>query len=559
MSAQPESLRIVIIGGVAGGASAAARARRCDANAEITILEKGPYVSFANCGLPYHLGGEIEDREKLLVATPELFWNRFRVRVRTGHEVESIDRKAQTVTGKTDDGEEFKVPYDRLILATGSEPILPDPCDVESENVFQLWTMHDMDAILAYMKNRPCRQATVIGAGFVGLEVVEQLASREVSVQLVERLPQVLGPLDPEMARLVELELAKHGVKVHVGVSVEKLLSTNNRTTAVKLEGGDSIAADLVIVGAGVRPRTALASDVDLEIGKTGGVTINEHCQTTDPLIYAVGDMVEYHHGTLDEKMRVPLAGPANRAGRVAGAHAATGSSEALGAVQGTAIVRVFGLTAGTTGLNARTCEVHDIEYRSATIQAAHHASYFPGAKNLTIKIHYSPSGRLLGGQVVGAEGVDKRIDVLASVLHFGGTVSDLAQLDLAYAPPFGSAKDPLHMAAFVAENDLRGIPNLISADSTFGGLQVVDVRTDAELERLPLEGAVHIPIDELSDRWQELDPAQPTVTVCHSGKRAHVAACLLLGKGFQTVMNLSGGMSIRKLTEPSPARTVSS
>lgn len=548
-NAQPEKLRIVIIGGVAGGASAAARARRCNANAHITIVEKGPVVSFANCGLPYHIGGEIVDRAKLLVATPELFWDRFRVQVRTGHEVQAIDRTARTVTGTTSDGARFTLPYDRLILATGSEPIRPPFSQEPADNLLHLWTLHDMDRILELINKQACQKVSVIGAGYVGLEIVEQLKLRNLEVTLLERLPQVLAPLDVEMAKLIELEVRQAGVNVRLGVSVENLLTSNNRVTGLKLAGGETVATDLVIVSIGVRPRIELAQAAGIELGPSGGVKINVFCQTSDPLIYAAGDIVEYHHGTLDRPMRIPLAGPANRAGRVAGTHAATGRSEPLASVQGTSIVRVFGLTAGATGLNSRQCEAANFDYRSAIVQAPHHASYFPGSKNLTIKALYQPStGKLLGVQAVGGDGVDKRLDVAATVLHFGGSVHDLAGLDLAYAPPFGSAKDPIHMAAFVAENDLAQAPMLTDYDTVLHGFQVVDVRNANELTKLPLPGAIHIPIDELSKRWGELDPSLPTITVCHSGKRAHVAACLLQSHGFSQVANLNGGMSIRQL-----------
>jgi len=545
-------LRIVVVGGVAGGASAAARARRCNAQAEITILEKGPVVSFANCGLPYHIGGEIVERSKLLVATPELFWDRFRVRVRTGHEVTTVNRSAKTVNGVTSAGEEFKVPYDRLILATGSEPIRPAFCNVSADNVFSLWTLDDMDRILGTMKKHPCKRATVIGGGYVGLEVVEQLKHRGIDVTLIERLSQVLTPLDPEMAKLIELEMRQAGVKVMLGAEVESLLTGRNRVvTAVKLADNQTVPTDLVIVSIGVRPRTALAQAAGLEIGASGGVKINVYCQTSDPDIFAVGDIVEYHHGTLDRPLRVPLAGPANRSGRIAGAYAAVGASQPLASVQGTSVVRVFGLSAGGTGLNSRMAREAQIDFRTAIAQAPHHASYFPGAKNLTLKILYRPdNGQLLGAQAVGGEGVDKRLDVAATVLHFSGTIHDLAGLDLAYAPPFGSAKDPIHMAAFVAENDLARLPELVGYDAELEGLQVVDVRSASELEKLPLLGAIHIPVDELSERWSELDPSLPTVTVCHSGKRAHIAACLLRGHGFERVRNLNGGMSIRRLRE---------
>jgi len=546
-----EPLRIVIVGGVAGGATAAARARRANANAEITILEKGPVVSFANCGLPYHLGEEIVERSKLLVATSQMFWQRFRVRVCTGHTVEHIDRQARTVSGHTLQGEQFSMAYDKLILATGSEPVRPDVFNVPASNVFQLWTLEDMDRIIAFLKQKPCSHATVIGAGFVGLEVVEQLARHGMKLSLVERLPQVLGPLDAEMARLIQEELQRNSVQVSLNATVADLEVSAGRVVELRLEDGRCLKTDLVIVGAGVRPRTELAVAAGLSIGKVGGVVVNEYCQTSDPHIYAAGDMIEYRHGALDQHTRMPLAGPANRAGRVAGAHAASDCSPSLAPVQGTSIVRVFDLAAGLTGLNERLCKQNGIEYRTATIQAPHHASYFPGAQNLILKIVYSPTDRrVLGAQAVGKEGVDKRLDIVATLLHFRGTIDDLAGLDLAYAPPFGSAKDPIHQAAFVAQNDLATYPALLPTNSILDGFQVVDVRNSGELEKLPLPGAIHIPVDEMAERWGELNPEKPTIVVCHSGKRAHVAASWLLGKGFSSVENLNGGMSHRRLFE---------
>ncbi|MFK7736713.1 MAG: FAD-dependent oxidoreductase [Pirellulaceae bacterium] len=549
--------RIVIVGGVAGGASAAARARRCDSNAEITILEKGPAASFANCGLPYHIGGEIAEREKLIVASADLFWERFRIRVRTGHEVIAIDRDAQTVTGrKVEDGEEFKLPYDRLILSTGSTPVRPGFQSVESENVFSLWTLDDMDSILQSMKRRPSGKAVVIGAGFVGLEIAEQLVEIGMRVAIVQKSPQVLNPLDAEMAKLVERELSEKGVELYLYDEVQELLIANNRCTAVKLKE-ESIATELVIVAAGVRPRTELAVDSGLPIGETGGVLVNEYCQTEDPRVYAVGDMVEYKHQILDRTMRVPLAGPANKAGRIAGAHAAGGPCKPMPPVLGTSIVRVFEVAAGMTGLNARQCDLEGMDHRVATIQAAHHASYFPGARGLTLKIVYTPTGKLLGAQAVGPDGIDKRIDVLATLISQGGSVDDLADLDLAYAPPFGSAKDPVHMAAFAAQNDLEKFPELIGSNADLSAFQVVDVRAAKEFKKLPpVKNAVCIPVDELHERYGELDPDRETVTICHSGKRAHVAACLLRGLGFKRVCNLNGGMSIRSLLTATPSTT---
>lgn len=545
-------IKIVIVGGVAGGATAAARARRMNANAEITVVEKGNAVSFANCGLPYHLGGEIEDRNKLLVANKDLFWHRFRIRICLQHEATKIDRQTQTVTGLNANGDQFELVYDKLILATGSEPIRPEFAHVNATNLFQLWTLDDMDKIIAHVQKESTKHVTVVGAGFVGLEVVEQLERLGKQIHLVEKLPQVLGPLDSEMAKLVEQELVRHQVALSMGTGVEKLELSGDSVSKVVLENGKSIATDLVIVGAGVKPRTGLAASAGLTLGRSGGVVVNEYCQTSDPSIYAVGDMIEYQHGVLGHGARVPLAGPANRSGRVAGTHAALGEAKPMSAVQGTAIVRVFDITAGVTGLNERACKLNGISCGVATIQAPQHASYFPGAKNLTIKLTYdSSSGRVLGCQVVGAEGVDKRLDVVATVLNFAGTVDDLAGLDLAYAPPFGSAKDPIHMAAFVAQNDLANYPELIASNTDLQDFQVIDVRNEKEIEQLPFPGSIHIPVDEITSRWGSLDAQKPTVVVCHSGKRAHVAASWLIGKGFASVQNLNGGLSIRMLNNP--------
>jgi NADPH-dependent 2,4-dienoyl-CoA reductase/sulfur reductase-like enzyme/rhodanese-related sulfurtransferase len=545
MAESLKKLRILVVGGVAGGASAATRARRVNADAEITIFEKGPVISFANCGLPYHIGGEIAQREKLLVATPELFQKRFGIHVKTLHEVTAIDRAAQTISvinhaTKTTQS----LGFDRLILATGAEPISPPFWNSQATNLFHLWTMHDLDRIMQQMQSGVSR-AVIVGGGFVGLEVVEQLHRRGVAVTVVERDPQVLPPLDRPFAKLIEEHMSNKGVSLKLSASIERL----EIVTAVCLQDGSSIPADLVIVGAGVRPRTAIASGCGLEIGKTGGVRVNAHMQTSDPMIYAVGDMVEYEHGVLQESMRVPLAGPANRAGRIAGAHAASGKSDLMGSVLGTAIVRVFDQTAACTGLNEKVLKARKMQYRVAIIQAAHHAGYYPGAQSMQLKLLYSPdSGRILGAQAVGGDGVDKRIDIIATAMHFGGTVRDLAQLDLAYAPPFGSAKDPVHMAAFTACNDLDMAPSIALPDSDLNDKQVIDVRTAKERQELPLPGAIAIGVDEMIDRWQELDPARDTIVVCHSGKRAHVAACWLKNKGFASVSNLTGGMAIRSL-----------
>jgi NADPH-dependent 2,4-dienoyl-CoA reductase/sulfur reductase-like enzyme/rhodanese-related sulfurtransferase len=547
--------RIVIIGGVAAGASAATRARRIDPKAEITILEKGPAVSFANCGLPYHLGGEIADRNKLLVATPELFWNRFEIRVRTFQEVVAIERESKmlTIQDTSDPTRTFtqfastQIGYDKLILAMGAEPVLPPFAIDRGPNVFQLWTLPDMDGILRQIHETKVRRALVVGAGFVGIEVVEQLHRIGIQVDLVERSPTVLNRLDPIFGNMACNILRKENIHPIQGQSVLELKSHERRVHTAVLSDGTNLPTDLVILGVGVRPRTQLAARAGLEVGNSGGLVVNEFMQTSDPSIYAAGDLVEYTHQITHAKTLNPLAGPANRSGRIAGEHAACGHSQPMGGVLGTSIVRVFHSTVGMTGLNEKYLDSQKIPYRTAIVQATDHASYFPGATNMQLKVLYeAPSGRILGAQAIGGNGVDKRIDILATAMTLGGTVYDLAKIDLAYAPPFGSAKDPIHMIAFTAINDLHEQPRLLPPDADLGGYQVVDVRTPKEQSELPLEGATAIPIDELPGRCQELDPDQPTVVVCHSGKRAHVGACRLKASGFSRVYNLTGGMSVR-------------
>lgn len=553
-SIQP--LRIVIVGGVAGGASAATRARRVNADAEITIIEKGAAVSFANCGLPYHVGGEIADRAKLLVATPELFWKRFRIVVKTHHEVVSIDRSTRTIRvvhRNPADGSatESTLPYDRLILATGAEPVRPPFASEMPANAFHLWTLSDMDHLMAYISANQVRRCLVIGAGFVGVEVVEQFHRRGLHVDLVERNPQVLTRLDPIFAKMVSQHMESKGVRVLTGESVSGLELQEGKAKVAVLESGQRLETDLVVIGAGVRPRTLLAAGAELAIGPMGGIVVNEFMRTGDPNIYAVGDAVEYTHGVTGNKGLNPLAGPANRSGRIAGEHAARGCSQPMGGVLGTSIVRVFELTAASTGLNEQQLTRSQTPFRTAIVQAASHASYFPGARSMQLKLLYSPEGgRILGGQAVGGDGVDKRIDVIATAMSFQATVYDLAKLDLAYAPPYGSAKDPIHMVAFTAINDLSRSPRLVPPDANLDGLQVVDVRTERERQQLPLPGAIPIEVDALAERWTELDPNSPTVVVCHSGKRAHIGASWLASKGFRDVSNLTGGMAIRSVAQ---------
>jgi NADPH-dependent 2,4-dienoyl-CoA reductase/sulfur reductase-like enzyme/rhodanese-related sulfurtransferase len=539
---------IVIVGGVAGGASAAARARRMNEQARIIIFEKDEYISFANCGLPYYIGGEITEHSSLLLATPQKFAQWFNIDVHPRHEVLRIDREAKTVQVRDIDGErEFAQSYDRLILAPGADPVMPPIEGLAASNVFTLRNVPDADAIRAYIDEEPPQRAVVVGAGYIGLEMVEMLHHRGMEVAVVEMLDQVLPPLDPEMAHMVEVELERHDVQVHTGAAMSGVQRDEQRVTAVELADGTKLPADLVIVGAGVRPKTKLAVEAGLDIGAGGGIAVNEYMQTSDPAVYAVGDAAEYVHGVLDKAMRIPLAGPANRAGRVAGEHAATDTGPTMPKALGTSIVRVFDLTAAGTGLNMKTAEKEGLAARAVWVPGNHHVTYYPGAQEMMIKLVYEAgTGRILGAQAVGGQGVDKRIDVIATAMHFGGKIDDLAGLDLTYAPPYGAAKDPVHLAAFTAQNDLRDLDHLeppTAVGSFAGRVQLVDVRTAEEWEAGRLDGALWIPLHELRGRVDELDRTKPVVTYCKGGQRSYYATRLLRQHGFADVRTLSGGM----------------
>ncbi|EGF23974.1 FAD-dependent oxidoreductase [Rhodopirellula baltica] len=547
-------VRLVIVGGVAGGASAATRARRMNEQAEIILFEKDEDVSFANCGLPYHIGEEIKNRDALVVASADFLRRRFQLDVRTREEVVSIDREKRCVTvvrhGATSEKDKtYEQPYDKLILAPGASPIVPALPGVDASNVLTLRNLVDMDRIKARVDSGSVRRAVVVGAGYIGLEMVEQLRRREMDVDLIELREQVLPLLDHEMARPIEDELRRNNVGVHLGVGLESIQLDGDRATSVRLSNGTELSTDLVILGIGVRPNSELAKEAGLEIGSTGGITIDEFSRTSDSDIYAVGDASEPVYGPTGTPMRVPLAGPANRSGRLAGEHAVTGQSAAATPVWGTSVVRVFDVSVGMTGLTRASAKRFGKDASSVTIVAKHHAGYFPGAEVMTLKLAFEPAtGKVLGAQCVGGEGIDKRIDVIATAMHFGGTVRDLAGLDLAYAPPFGSAKDPVHMAAFAACNALDEIESFRDSDDSLGEVQVVDVRGAGEIEKTPLReasGAMHIPVDELRERLSELDRSKPTVVSCAVGVRGHIAARILRQNGFD-VQNLSGGATVR-------------
>lgn len=549
------SLRIVIIGGVAGGMSAATRARRMNEQASITVLDKCGYISFANCGLPYYLAGRIKSKDKLLLTTPQAVAKRYNIDARVHHEVMRIDRAGKVVQAKDAAGQLIELPYDKLIIATGAEAIVPPIAHVHAPNVFLLRSMEDTFALEQWLTNHKPAQgpgplrATIIGAGFIGLEMTEALRDRSLTVTLVEKAAHPLPMLDPEMAPEIVKELAAHEARLIAGTGLKALHAANDASPvqSVELEDGTRIETDLVLLSIGVRPNIALAQAAGLKIGASGAIAVDEYQRTSDPDIYAVGDASEVRHGVTDQLTRIPLAGPANRQGRLAGEHAATGSSAPAAKVFGTAIVQVFGLSAGITGLSEAAARKAGLDADSAYVLPNHHAGYYPGAQQMRLKLVYEKStGRVLGAQAVGREGIDKRLDVIAATLHFRGTVEDLGELDLAYAPQFGAAKDPVHYAAFAAENQRRQITAAISPFSLNGQFRL-DVRTPQEFAAGALRGAVNIPVDELRQRIGELDPQRSTAICCQVGLRGYIAQRILQQHGFADVKNLKGGYLMAK------------
>jgi NADPH-dependent 2,4-dienoyl-CoA reductase/sulfur reductase-like enzyme/rhodanese-related sulfurtransferase len=537
--------RIVIVGGVAGGASAAARARRVDESAEITIFERGPYISFANCGLPYHIAGEIEDRSKLLIMTPEKMWLRSRVHVHVNHEVISIDRAGKTIRVRRPNGSEEDFPYDKLILSQGAKPIVPPIPGADLPNVFTLRDVPDMDRIIAFVDSRRPGSAAIIGGGFIGLEMAEAFHRRGMHVTVIEKLPHILPLLDHDMA--LQLENRVRGTDFAVMTDTE---AKSFSAEGVELADGAFVSAELILLSVGVRAEVDLARRAGLEIGVTGGVKVNARMESTDPDIYAVGDAAETTHMLTGARTRIPLAGPANRQGRIAGANAAGGHFLYPGAL-GTSIVRVLQMTAGFTGLNSAQAAKAGFSFFSSVTIDPNHAGYYPGSKPMMIKIIAEEgTGRLLGAQIVGQEGVDKRTDVLATAIAGRMTVFDLESLDLAYAPPFGSANDPINTAGFVADHIVRAdVASISPEDWHPDGEFLVDVREQNEVDETGvLRDAVHIPLGELRDRLAELPRNRRILVYCQKGQRGYLAACALKGSGFQDVVNLRGGFALARL-----------
>ncbi|MCE5326263.1 MAG: FAD-dependent oxidoreductase [Planctomycetaceae bacterium] len=540
--------RIVIVGGVAGGASTAARARRLSEEAQIILIERGQYVSFANCGLPYYLGGRIADRSRLLVATAAGLRKRFRIDVRTQTEVLRIDRAAKKVTVRTSDGAEADVEYDTLVLSPGAAPVRPPVPGFDHPRVFTLRNMADIDCIKQYVDEHKPKRAAVIGAGYIGLEMTEAFRDLKVDVTLIELMEQVFGPIDPEMAAPLAEHLALHGVDLRLGTAVQRVDDDGGKPV-LTLSTGEKAAFDLAILAIGVRPETTLATEAGLKIGPTGGIAVDEHMRTSDPDIYAVGDAVEVTHLVAHAAALIPLAGPANRQGRIA-ADCIFGRDSRYRNTQGTSICKVFDLAVGMTGMSEKALKKAGTRYEKIYVHPSSHAGYYPGAQTLSLKLLFDPAdGRILGAQAVGASGVDKRIDVLATALRAGMTVFDLQDLELCYAPPFGSAKDPVNYAGFVAANAIKGDVALCHyADvSTPRTDQILlDVRTPEEVRSGTIARAVNIPLDDLRDRLSELPRDKEILAFCKVGLRGYLA-CRILKQHGLACRNLSGGYTTYK------------
>ena len=548
-------MKIIIIGGVAGGATTAARIRRVDETAEIILLEKGKHISYANCGLPYYIGGVIEEREKLFVQTPEAFSTRFRVDVRTENEVIFIDRKKKTVTVRQSSEDTYEESYDKLLISTGASPVRPPLPGIDLPGIFTLRNVTDTDRIKEYINSHSPRKAVVVGAGFIGLEMAENLHAQGAKVSIVEMGNQVMAPIDFSMASLVHQHLMDKGVNLYLEQAVASF-EREGKGLKVTFKNGQSISADIVILSIGVRPETSLARAAELTIGPAGGIAVNDYLQTSDEAIYAIGDAIEYRHPITGKPWLNYLAGPANRQGRIVADNILGAKIPYEGSI-GTSIAKVFDMTVASTGLPGKRLRLEGIDYMSSTIHPASHAGYYPDAMPMSIKITFDKqTGRLYGGQIVGYDGVDKRIDGLALVIKHQGTVYDLMKVEQAYAPPFSSAKDPVAIAGYVAEDMITGKTNPVYwrelRDIEMENKFLLDVRTQDEFALGSLPGAVNIPLDELRDRMSELPKDRMIYTFCAVGLRGYLAYRILTQHGFDKVRNLSGGLkTYRAATAP--------
>lgn len=535
--------KIVIVGGVAAGATAAAKVRRLSPDAQITLLEAGPDISFANCGLPYYIGGDIKSRSKLILQSPESFNEQYKVDVHTHTMVTAINREAKKITAMdVRSGDQFGFDYDKLILAQGGRPIQPDLPGADSEHVFSLWTLEDMDNIARFLEDDEPQDAVVVGGGFIGLEMVEALVKRGLNVHVVEMMPHVMSLMEPETAGFIQEEMLSYGVKIHTGKGVTAI-----NPNSVKLSDGTVLKADMVLMSVGVRPTLQLARDAGLAIGEAGGLLVNEYMQTSDPNIFAAGDMVEIEHRVLGKKVRIPLAGPANRQGRIA-AENALGGKHAYKGAMGTSVVRVFEAVAGITGLSLKQALAAGIPAQAVVVHKEHHTSYYPGAENVTVMlVYHAETGVILGGQTAGFKGADKRLDVIATAVAAGLTIHDIADVDFAYSPPIGTANDAVNMAAYTAENRQSGyspsvtvteLDKLISEISPV----VIDVRDVFAFQKSNIQGSYNVPLEALPEQLSAIPKHLSVLVYDETGKKGHQALRMLKGAGIDKVFNISGG-----------------
>lgn len=558
-------MKVVIIGGVAGGATAAARMRRNCEDAEIVLIERGDYISYANCGLPYYLGGVISDRDDLFVQTPASFGKRFNVDVRVQQEVTAIDKDAKSLTIRTRDGKEYTESYDKLLLSPGAAPVRPPLPGIDNEGIFTLRNVQDTDAIKSYMQTHDVQQAVIVGGGFIGLEMAENLVHSGVEVSVVEMANQVMGPIDYSMAAIVHQELVNNGVKLYLEQAVESFEKVD-AGLQVNFKSGIKTQAQLVILSIGVRAETKLAVDAGIELGEMRGIKVDKYLKTSANDIYAVGDAIEYPHPITGKPWLNFLAGPANRQARIVADNIIFGNKVVYEGSIGTAVAKVFGLTVASTGLPSKRLDLMGIDHIGSFTHSAAHASYYPGGGMLDIKITFDKkTGQLYGAQVVGPEGVDKRIDEFAMVIKHKGTIYDLMELEHAYAPPFSSAKDPVAIAGYVASNLIEGRFEGIGwrelRDISRDSIALIDVRTQEEHSVGHIPGDVNIPLDSLRDRLSEIPRDKKVVLYCGVGLRGYVASCILKGHGFNNVVNLCGGLrtySIANAKVPMPSSSSS-
>lgn len=539
-------MKVIIIGGVAGGASAAARIRRLDETAQIIVLERSNYVSYANCGLPYFIGGVIREQAELTLQTPQSFWERFHIDVRVRNEAVDIDVKRKTVAiRRLDTGEIYHEQYDKLLLSPGAKPVVPHLPGVTSDRIFSLRTVEDTLRIRKFIEEYKPATAVLVGGGFIGLEMAENLTAMGISVTVIQRSNQLFAPMDADMASFIHAQMRSHGVKLELEKTVTGFSSKGGKPVTM-IKDSEPISSDMVLLGVGVEPDTVLAEKAGLALGIRGAVAVNEYMETSVPDIYAVGDAVEVSHFVTGKKSLISLAGPANKQGRIAADNICGGNSMFKG-TQGSSVIKIFEMTGAVTGINEKTAEAAGIVYDKVVLSPVSHAAYYPGGQTMYMKVLYEKETlRLLGAQIAGYEGVDKRIDVLAATIRMGMTADKLAELELAYAPPYSSAKDPVNMAGFMIENlETEKVAqfhwNEVEKLKCDGSMTLIDVRTAEEFDSGHIKGFFNIPVDELREHIEEFDIKKPVYVVCQSGLRSYIACCILSQYGFECY-NLSGG-----------------